>query len=138
MIAYLDASALVKLFVEEDGAEIARGVWESDLPAVTARIAQTELACALGAALREARLGDRAVADDVLDGTFLWRRTDAIEATAHVLETAARLGVAHRLRALDAVHLASVCSLRDLHPVLVSWDGAQRRAAEAEGLPVYP
>lgn len=137
MIAYLDASALVKLLVEEDGSEIVREVWESDLPAVTARIARTEIACALGAALREARLGEPAAADDVLDGTFLWRRADAIEATARMVETAARLSVAHRLRALDAVHLASVCSLRDLHPVLVSWDGAQPRAAEAEVLPVY-
>ena len=138
MIAYLDASVLAKLFLEEHGTEIAREVWESELPVATARISHTELACALGAAIRDARLNRGAVREGVVDGTFLWGRAVAVEANTRVVHIAARLGMRHKLGALDAVHVASVCSLRDLDPVLVSWDARQRQAAVAEGIPVYP
>jgi len=82
VIAYLDASALVKLFLDEDDADLARGVWESELPVATARVSQAELACALEAAVRNRRLGRGRVEQGIHDGTFLWNRADAIEANA--------------------------------------------------------
>jgi len=138
VIAYLDASALVKLFLDEDDADLARGVWESELPVATARVSQAELACALEAAVRNRRLGRGRVEQGIHDGTFLWNRADAIEANAKVVDAASRLGMHHGLRGIDALHVASALKLLPLDPVLVSWDDHQRRAAAAEGLPVYP
>lgn len=75
---------------------------------------------------------------EVIDGTFLGERTDFIEADAPLVDTAAIVGVRHGLRGVDAIHLASALELAELNPTLVSWDGRQRAAARAEGLPVYP
>jgi hypothetical protein len=138
LIAYLDPSALVKLFLDEDESGLAREVWRSDVPAVTSRISQVELACAIEAAVRDARLSRGDVDPGVVDGTVLWSRADAVEADPVVIGTAAILGMRHGLRGFDAVHVASAVELSELDPVLVSWDTAQRRAARVEGLLVYP
>jgi uncharacterized protein len=138
LIAYVDASALVKLFLDEVGCELAREIWESDIPVATARITQAEIACGLEAAVRNRRLERGRIDEGVDDGTFLWERADAIEATRKVVDTAATLGVRHGLRGVDAVHVASALHLGVLGPFLVSWDTSQRRAAQAEGLPIYP
>ena len=69
MIGYLDSSALVKLFLDEPGSDIARGVWESGAVLATNRISHAELACALEAAVRADRYRPGAVDPEVLDGT---------------------------------------------------------------------
>lgn len=138
MIAYLDASALVKLFLDESGSDVAHELWDSGLPIATTRISQAELACALESAVRSGRTDRRGVRSGVQDGTFLWRRADAIEIDAPLVDRAAQLGVRHGLRGVDAVHVASALELLPLGAVLVSWDERQRQAARAEGLPVYP
>lgn len=138
MIAYFDASALVKLFLDEDESDIARDVWRSEVAVATSRISQVELACAIEAAVREARLRRVEVHAGIADGTFLWRRADVLEADSVVVDTAALIGTRHGLRGFDAVHVASALELSELDPILVSWDRAQRRAAVAEGLRIYP
>lgn len=138
MIAYLDSSALVKLFVDEHGADVAHELWDSGLPVATTRISQAELACALESAVRGRRVERGRVPGGVQDGTFLWRRADAIEVDAPLIDVAARVGMRHGLRGVDAVHVASALDLLPLGTILVSWDERQRAAARAEGLPVYP
>jgi predicted nucleic acid-binding protein len=44
----------------------------------------------------------------------------------------------HRLRALDALHLATALDERESELVFVSWDDELRQAAETEGLTVAP
>ncbi|MCZ7590407.1 MAG: type II toxin-antitoxin system VapC family toxin [Gaiella sp.] len=138
MIAYLDTSALVKLFLDEDGYEVVRELWIGDTPVSTGGIGQTELACALAAAVRDRRFAPERLTEDVVDGTFLRTRAEIVTTDAEVLASASRLGVAHSLRALDAIHVASALVLRDADPVVVSWDDDQRNAARAEGLPLFP
>lgn len=138
MIAYLDTSAIVKLFLVEDGSELVRELWEGDTPVSTAGISQTELVCALAAAARDGRFGAGQLSEDVIDGTFLREHAEVVAADAGLLVSASRLAVAHRLRAVDAIHVASVLVLRDTEPIFVSWDDEQRNAAHAEGLPLYP
>ena len=138
MIAYLDSSALVKLFLDEPDSHIARGVWESGALLVTNRISHAELACALATAVRADRYEPGAVDSEVIDGTFLSESADLIEADADVVDLAAVVGVRHGLRGMDAIHVASAMQLVEFGSTLVSWDERQRRAALAEGLPVYP
>jgi predicted DNA-binding protein (UPF0278 family) len=40
----------------------------------------------------------------------------------------------HHLRTLDALHLAVILSIKDLHPVLVSADARLLQAADREGI----
>lgn len=138
MIAYLDASALVKLFLDEDGSPEVRALWESELPVSTSAIAHTELACALAAAVRIGRLRPDELGPSIVDGTVLWERAEVVGTDAELVAAASGLGVKYGLRALDAIHVASVLVLVEAAPTLVSWDRTQRRAAEAEGVPVYP
>ena len=136
MIAYFDSSALFKLFLPEPGSDEALLVWGSGIPRVTSRLSHAELACALGAAVRQGRVDRPAVG--VVDGTFLRRNADLIEADDRIVTAAAALGVAYGLRGGDAIHVSSALSLREFSPLVVSWDERQRAAARAEGLPVYP
>ena len=138
MIAYFDSSALVKLFLPEEGSRAARDVWESGVHVATSRISQAELSCALAAAVRDRRYARENVDDHVVDGTFLHDKAFIVEASSDVVDVASTIGARHRLRAVDAVHVASALELADLGSTLVSWDARQRHAARAEGLPVYP
>lgn len=138
MIAYLDSSALVKLFLDEPGSDIARVVWESGALLATSRISHAELACALATAVKADRYERGTVDPEVIDGTFLSKNADVVEADAGVVGSAAVLGVRHGLHGMDAIHVASALQLADFGSTLVSWDERQRRAARAEGLPVYP
>lgn len=138
MIAYFDASALVKLFIDEHGAERAREVWESGIRLATSRVSQAELACGMAAAVRDGRYPGKRLTAGIVDGGFLRERATIVEADRGVVDVAAIVGVRHRLRGVDAIHVASALELVELGPTLVSWDERQRRAARAEGLPVYP
>lgn len=137
MIAYLDASAVAKLFVEEAGSRRMRELWQSDVPASTSELTIVELACTLAAASRARRLSIELV-PSVLDGTFVADRVVLLSADTAVVRAAAAVGAERGLRALDAIHVASALLLEDADPTLVSWDERQRRAAAAEGLYVYP
>lgn len=138
MIAYFDASALVKLFLDEPDSDIARHVWRSGVRVATSRVSHAELACALAAAVRDGRHAQGVVDADVVDGAFLAERADFVEADPGVVDNAAVVGVRHGLRGVDAIHVASALELTEFGPTLVSWDERQRRAARAEGLLVYP
>ena len=138
MIAYLDTSALVKLFLVENGSRSAREIWDSSVHVATSRVAHAELACALAAAVRDRRYVEARVDRDVVDGAFLHDRAELVEADERIVGLAAIVGVRHGLSSLDAIHVASAMRLADFDPVLVSWDERQRHAARAEGLSVYP
>jgi predicted nucleic acid-binding protein len=138
VIAYLDSSALVKLFLDEPGSDIAWGVWDSGAVLATNRISHAELACALETAVRADRYEPGAVDPEVIDGTFLRESAELIEADAGLVDLAAAVGVRHGLRGMDAIHVASAMQLVEFGSTLVSWDDHQRAAAQAEGVPVYP
>ncbi len=138
MIAYLDASALVKIVLDEADSEVARHVWDSGVSVATSRIAHAELACAVATAVRLGRHASRVVEDEIIDGAFLRKRADFVEANEELVGSAAAIGARYGLRGMDAIHVASVLGLRAFAPLLVSWDNSQRHVARAEGIAVYP
>jgi uncharacterized protein len=138
VIAYFDASALFKLHVDEPGSDVVRELWGSGVAVATSRVSHAELACAIAAAVRAGRHERESVDENIVDGTFLSKRTFLVEADAGVVDSAAVVGVRHGLRGVDAIHVASALQLADFGLTLVSWDESQRRAARAEGLAVYP
>jgi predicted nucleic acid-binding protein len=138
LIAYLDASALAKVFLDEPGSDQVRELWNSELAVAASELVVVELTCALAAAVRAHRLAPQALGRPVTVGTFLAERAELVAVDGEVVRSAAVLGARHGLRALDAVHVASVLVLREAAPTLVSWDVDQRRAALREGFPVYP
>jgi hypothetical protein len=63
----------------------------------------------------------------------LWAAIDRVELSERLARRAGGLATEHRLRAYDAVHLASLESVDDRDTLLVSADNALLDAARARG-----
>jgi predicted nucleic acid-binding protein len=102
---------------------------------VTANIAVTELTSALdrkcqdGALTREGLIQILAVAAQDLLAEFWLLELDR----AHIRRSQSLI-LQHHLRTLDALHLAVILSIKDLHPVLVSADARLLQTADREGI----
>jgi predicted nucleic acid-binding protein len=127
---YLDASALVKRYVDEDG---------SGVVADAMRGLDTWSMCRIGfvetmrAVARAGEPGDvRKVMRDWTIGC------DVIELDHDLAEHAARLAIAGGLRALDALHLAAALSLPVECLIFATWDARLHRAAREHGLRTLP
>ena len=144
MSVFADSSALVKLYADETGSDMVRGLG----PLVIAELARVEVPAALW---RKQRTGELSAADAQLlvadfeadyfgiDGQD--PRFAAVRASAELLDAAARLVAVHGLRAYDAVQLscalAARTALADL-TMMAAFDQQLRTAAAAEGLAVLP
>jgi predicted nucleic acid-binding protein len=67
-----------------------------------------------------------------------WASADFIEVDEGLADHAVTLAVEHRLRALDALHLAAALTLVEDNPVFATWDRRLHEAARAEGLATLP
>jgi predicted nucleic acid-binding protein len=68
-----------------------------------------------------------------------WRRYFKVRVSESMLITAGDLAEAYRLRAYDAIHLASALALEERfgeRPTFACWDRALNEAAMREGLPL--
>jgi len=123
-LAYADASALVKLVVEEaESAIVFRWYVEVDR-VVTSRIGVIETARA-----SSRREHDAAYRQRVLDGVEIVELDVAIARAAETLGPPA-------LRTLDAIHLATALMLGAELDAFVTYDDRMADAARAVGLPV--
>ncbi len=124
--AYLDASALVKLAVQEPETPLLEQAVVNYDGLFTSVVGAIELTRALGRTGRSAALDQ---ADAVLDAMFLAELTPTIRAQAGRLEPTA-------LRTLDAIHIATAASLSFPDLDFVTYDDRQVAAARARGLRV--
>jgi predicted nucleic acid-binding protein len=137
-IVYFDASAFVKLVVDEDGSDLAARLWNGCDAALSSRLAYPEVCAALAAAGRNRQLspGDLRSAQRAWDG--FWAATRPVELTEAVGSRAGALARAHRLRGADAVHLASALAVGDPDLVVAVWDRQLSAGVQAEQLRVAP
>ena len=139
---YLDTSALIKLYVEEEGTERVVAI-TNDFDGVQVIILDVTPLEARSAVRRRQREGDISGADaerildrieDDTSSSFLVQPS-----TSSVIEGAARLVDRHPLRAYDALQLAGCLVIRDIVPGPLTFVCADVRlcgAAELEGLAV--
>jgi uncharacterized protein len=108
-------------------------VWEEASQISSTELAYVEVRSALARAFRDGRLAraslTRARAELVLRLSMAY----LVAPTKSLIRTAGELAERHRLRAYDAVHLASALSLGDPEVVLATWDRELRRAAGEAG-----
>jgi predicted nucleic acid-binding protein len=136
LIRYFDASALAKRYVAEpESHDVGRLL--SDGVAVTCRLSEAEIASALARRQREgvlsAALRDRLLSSMQRDLASLY----VVEVSPEVSALACRLLMRHKLRASDALHLASALVLSGragLTVQFVCYDQALNEAALKEGL----
>lgn len=137
-VVYFDASALVKLLVEEDQTALAVQMWDGCDAAVSSRLAYPEVRAALGAAGRDQRLTSDGLSRAFADWEEYWAAVRPIELTEHIAHNAGDLVTRHGLRGADGVHLASALALGDIDLVIAVWDHQLRDGAIAAGLRVAP
>lgn len=127
----VDASAVTKLLVPEQGSELVQRLWSEEVEWHAPTLVVPEVAAAVTAAQAAGRLD----AAEAARGQDLWASL-ASEVTLHVLDeqlsrSAAGLSRRGGVRGADAVYLATCERLAQADPVaLVSFDIRQRAAAE--------
>lgn len=126
---YLDASALVKRYIAEDGSEALIGAMAEAEGWAMCRIGYVETARAIQLAAGKAAVR-RFEAD--------WPAFEVVEVDAHLSEQAAELTFTEDLRSLDALHLAAALLLAPHRLTLATWDLRLHRAARRRDLRVFP
>jgi len=124
-LIYLDASAIVKLVVEERESPALRDALRNRPRRVSSALALVEVHLAVA---RRLPAPPTPRAGTVLAGLAL------IPIDQATLEGAARLGE-YGVRALDAIHLATARSLGEDLEAFIAYDQRLLTAAEASGLP---
>lgn len=125
-LVYLDASAIVKLVIEEAESRSLRAALRGRDRRMSSALALVEVHLAAG---RRVPAPTSARVDTVMAGIAL------IPVDHPTLESAARMGQTG-LRTLDAVHLATAGSLGSDLDALIAYDERLLAAARDVGLPV--
>lgn len=126
---YLDASALVKRYVAEEGSEALIGAMAGAEGWAICRVGYVETARAVG--LAAGRPAVRRFSAD-------WPSFEVVEVDASLAEHAAELTSTEELRSLDALHLAAALLISFHQLTLATWDVRLHRAAQSQGLAVFP
>ncbi len=126
---YLDASALVKRYVEEDGSKAVLAAMADASAWSICRIGFVETVRAVGLAG-----GRRAVKRIESD----WLAFDVVEVDRELAEHAAQLALSTELRSLDALHLAAALVLPAEGLTVATWDVRLHRAARDRDLNTLP
>lgn len=134
---FLDTSAVVKLYVEEDQSQLVAAILEAAPRVAIARIAHPEARSAFARRAREGAISPRVLRSVVRAleadlGSFV-----VVELSPEVAARAGELAERHALRAYDAIQLSSALTFAVLvrpAPLFLSFDTRLNAAAVAEGL----
>jgi len=128
---YLDSSALIKRYVEEDDSGAAEAILLSDPDWVTAQVTLVEVRLALHRRLDE---GARTPAVSAFERD--WQRTFVVGVDEATCLLAADLGAATGARSLDALHLAAAERAGGRSLPVVTFDVRLGHAARSLGFTV--
>lgn len=138
MIAYFDASALVKLLVQEAGSDEVVAAWDGADAVVSSRVVYAEVRAALAAAQRGGRLSPAQHRRAKRLWAANWPAMRVVETGAHLDEPAAALAEAHALSGFDAIHLASALAVGARDMLIATWDARLHAAARALSFVTLP
>lgn len=136
-ILFCDSSALVKLYLQEDGSDLmAQAVRDADQVAVC-RLAWVELMSALARRARERSAGLTTITEARLAFALTWPQFLIVDVTQELMELAGDYAEAFALRAYDSVQLAAVHLIHRELPGEVRFacfDGRLTKAAGVLGI----
>lgn len=144
---YMDTSALIKLFVEEDGSARVRGLAQGRGSAdilLVSRLGFTEASVSLARMVHLGRISAAELPHHQGSLEDYWDQSiQEVELTEEVLEDARQLAQRFPLRTYDAIHLASAREARrmlrglfDGEVQFLAFDAALLKAAEAVGFTI--
>ncbi|MBA3575473.1 MAG: type II toxin-antitoxin system VapC family toxin [Actinomycetota bacterium] len=127
MIVVLDASAAVKLVLDETGSDQVRRLWDEQLTIVAPSIVVPEVAAAIQAARRDGRVADAGAQIAHRSWVSLIEDIDVLAVDLALADRARELAATRMVRGMDAVYLAVALALEDASSVgLLSFDVRQR------------
>jgi predicted nucleic acid-binding protein len=141
MIVYADTSALVKLFLEEEGSEATREMLRSAWAMGTGLLARAELGAALARGVRRGLLTAPEAQQARRQIEEVWPTWVHIGVDEDVVARAEALAWEYELRGYDAIHLASALAWQERleHPLtLATFDRELWEAARRAGVIVWP
>lgn len=141
MILYLDASALVKRYVSEDGSDLVADAIDHAEAAGTAVITGAEVGAALAKGARLGLLGEEAARTALRVLRSEWPNLVRLPITESVVQSAITLAWEHGLRGYDSVQLAAGLSWRAAlqEPIcFATFDVSLWNAARVAGLEPFP
>lgn len=139
MILYLDTSALVKLFLDEQHSDLVRQWAEDSGRVMVSELAWTEMCAALALKRRTGQITVAQVGATLAELNQDWPRYQRLGTDAALFAEAGALALRLDLRAYDSVQLASAWRLFGaIGPALAfcSFDRKLNAAAQTLGLPV--
>ena len=131
MILYLDPSAWIKRWIQEDGTDIVRiAVADPAYDAVAcARLGRIEMIATFARSWKRRKRLTKAKADRGRDEFFaMWDRVIEVDFSPQVQVRAEKLATLHALRGYDAVHLAS--ALRFKADRYLTYESGNNRQAQ--------
>lgn len=141
MIAYLDASALVKRYIHESGSPETITLIDDAEMVATSIASRAEVAAALAKAVRLRMISGRAGRDAGQRLAEDWPDFVRVPLTEALAERADRLAWEYALRGYDAIQLASALTWQDAAgeaTVIATFDQQLWDAASRAGLTVWP
>jgi uncharacterized protein len=141
VIVYLDASALVKRYVAESGSAVVGALIGEAQAVGTAVLSRTEVAAALGKAVRVGLVTHEAGLKALASFNADWEHLIRLPFGEPLAARAATLAWEHGLRGYDAVHLATALGWRETlgeAVTVATYDRELWRGAQAAGLSPWP
>ena len=141
-ILYLDTSAWLKLYIEENGSELIKQIITDSEQICTHLIAYTELRSALARAERENRIehSQKIMVIDAMEKD--WQMLNIVQPTETLIRRAALLCDQFGLRGFDSIHLASAeaINLQTMPEttLFASFDRKLNKAAFELGMSILP
>lgn len=140
MIVVLDASAAVKLVLDEDHSDQVRRLWDEPLRFVAPTIILPEVASAITAAWRTGRVGQADARLAQQSWVTLTDELDLLNVDLGLASDARVLAADRSVRGMDAIYLAVAIRLAKHSPIgLLSFDDRQRAVLSPEdGISLLP
>jgi predicted nucleic acid-binding protein len=139
-IVYVDSSALIKVFVEEQGSleieqYMAEVVARGNACFVTAAVTKAEVMAGLSAIRRGRHITQREFEEAVANFREQWNVFSIADVTTALIDRAGEIGLNYKIKGCDAFQLAS--ALEGEADLLISTDIDLNMAADAHGLTVW-
>jgi predicted nucleic acid-binding protein len=141
VIAYLDASALVKRYIVERGSRETIALTADSEMTATSVVSRAEVAAALAKALRVRLVNEEVARNAQRRFAGDWSDLVRVRVTEALVERAEGLAWEHGLRGYDAVQLASALSWQESvgeEIVLATFDQQLWETAKRAGLKAWP
>lgn len=114
MISYLDTSAAVKLYVNEEGTQLVEKIVRDSSIVATSKVAYAEARAAFARAFREGIITKKIYNEVIVSFKQDWNNFFKLEVSNKIIELAGELTETHYLRGFDAIHLSSAITLSHL------------------------